>query len=1010
MIDPISPRTAKPQAVPDYHPPGSEKVGETRRPRIAVVGVHGVGDHKPGETASALASLLLGLDASGRARPLGVSPPAQPGSGSATGAVTSDSSQLYDGFSGSPIHVPLHPLAMPTYGQAPDKSGWARVRSTLVNAFNERGGYFADLRRDHAGREPTASGGVGYEFLREQLSCYAGDAAQETYVTTRLEGLRRAVATDRAIAQPDDTRSPCDAVNPRGIAADVDIYEVFWSDLRHVAKGAIPFFGALYQLLMHLPELGRQALDAAVAEQPGRSWRLLQDFHTYATRLFVLFLPLFSLQLLLVALGDVVVQGVTHKTDVANVKVPVLGGIAVASLLVSCLALLLAYFPLRRRVPGGPRRWAALPLLVGLGAGAAAWWILRAWVEGPSDPDPGRGLIVIAVDCWLATLAIVAVTCWYYRQIRPGAGLIGATAYVLSAGSFAVFFAGQHRPDPSAAYEYAALQTMQVVFAALVVIWFFLILFAWAGSIAGWFSVRRIQDLLARARARSAVRTARLTMALSASMAIVAVLVFWSGLVSYGIGHTRAFQCAYADAAPVSLIPYWVPTTKNLRDWNPALVKAPDEDTIQDVFRHGRSRTILPSVTCPSAPDANSVTARGYFRGLVATSVTSGIPIALGLFAVAVFLLGWAAIPAVMSDEKASSVGVTNEEMRRAGAWYTRGLDASAIVSWVVWLTIFGVLPLFAGVDAYQRTSGLPHNDVGPLSQIYHGLLIATEHIVRGVGALVAALAGGTIVAIAKYGGAALDTVLDVDNYLRVHPVTDTPAARIHERYASLLRYVNAQRWAGSGYDAVLIVAHSLGSVISADALRILYHQSHALDRDRLPDAQLSSFGFGPSATKTLVFSLFTMGNPIAQLLNRFFPHRYQWVRDEPQNSAGSSPATGLHPPLGPIAALAKPLPAELGVDSWSNAYRSADYVGRSLWTGEWYRRTNGRDSEGAYPQTIAAARDANGSRWEACIGRGAHVHYWDRSAPDIAERLDCLIAGVVGAPTLAGSGSQIAR
>ena len=29
----------------------------------------------------------------------------------------------------------------------------------------------------------------------------------------------------------------------------------------------------------------------------------------------------------------------------------------------------------------------------------------------------------------------------------------------------------------------------------------------------------------------------------------------------------------------------------------------------------------------------------------------------------------------------------------------------------------------------------------------------------------------------------------------------------------------------------------------------------------------------------------------------------------------------------------------------------------------------------------------------EMCIGLGAHTHYWDRSAPDVAARLDALIA-----------------
>jgi len=30
--------------------------------------------------------------------------------------------------------------------------------------------------------------------------------------------------------------------------------------------------------------------------------------------------------------------------------------------------------------------------------------------------------------------------------------------------------------------------------------------------------------------------------------------------------------------------------------------------------------------------------------------------------------------------------------------------------------------------------------------------------------------------------------------------------------------------------------------------------------------------------------------------------------------------------------------------------------------------------------------------RFDACIGLGAHTHYWDRTAPDVSEQLDRLI------------------
>jgi hypothetical protein len=35
---------------------------------------------------------------------------------------------------------------------------------------------------------------------------------------------------------------------------------------------------------------------------------------------------------------------------------------------------------------------------------------------------------------------------------------------------------------------------------------------------------------------------------------------------------------------------------------------------------------------------------------------------------------------------------------------------------------------------------------------------------------------------------------------------------------------------------------------------------------------------------------------------------------------------------------------------------------------------------------------EKSGRGEEMCIGAGAHTHYWDQSAPDIAEKLDDLI------------------
>jgi hypothetical protein len=182
-------------------------------------------------------------------------------------------------------------------------------------------------------------------------------------------------------------------------------------------------------------------------------------------------------------------------------------------------------------------------------------------------------------------------------------------------------------------------------------------------------------------------------------------------------------------------------------------------------------------------------------------------------------------------------------------------------------------------------------------------------------------------------------------------------------------------------------VAHSLGSMVATDLLR--YLERSEVDS---PDPSLAPYGFRrnniAARQSKLPIYVFSMGSPLRQLLNRFFPHLYWWVSDSPDNSLASLGAP-LGPPIPKIGASALPRTDEMNVTHWINAYRSGDYVGRSLWIGQWFNRNASGDT--AQPPDVAQTAPPQ-SRTEMCIGLGAHTHYWDRTATDVARQLDALI------------------
>ena len=138
-----------------------------------------------------------------------------------------------------------------------------------------------------------------------------------------------------------------------------------------------------------------------------------------------------------------------------------------------------------------------------------------------------------------------------------------------------------------------------------------------------------------------------------------------------------------------------------------------------------------------------------------------------------------------------------------------------------------------------------------------------------------------------------LDVILDVERHLRNMPHDKTPRALMTARYASLLRYLcHASPQADNvswGYDAIIIVAHSQGSVLSADLLRFLqrHHDESLAKLSTATDVAQRGFGRRCHPECPIPIVLFTMGCPLRQLYGLRFPDLYGWARhtetDAPQ-------------------------------------------------------------------------------------------------------------------------------
>jgi hypothetical protein len=825
-------------------------------PRVAVIAVHGVADQRQNETNDIVANLL------GEQSPDNVH---------------------YSTFEQQSIQIALAPVQVPP--ALPQK----------------RSEYHLEENRTYidAAAASDSDWELGHQFMHMQLGDYEPPVNRGAYETTVLQAVRT------------ETNDQGATIDQR----EVHVYEVYWADLSRLATGPLAFFGSLYQLLLHLATLGRQAVDDAAAERDTVLWRSVAWMQQWAVRMLTLPIPMFNVVMLVLGLAVVPITLLSGQSWGAGVAV----GIVSAVLLGAG-----AYALARRSTIASPLAWSVIPLVALAVAAVAGYAVTQS--------------TVFSADTWIALcwFLLGAAFVWWlataYQTMRPGAVLTAFAGYAFAVIVFFLRLAAEHATTTTVAAETATFATIVDLFALLRGCWILLIFFALMTAVL-WVPLRigGRGGADAWARSNAALRTGRLTLAVSTGAFLIVTVIVWSGIFPLALAKLGAFK---GYVPPASVLPS-----------SPLL------------------RALVPTTITPGA-DASH-----YFQQLVAFSLTGGAPLAMIAAAIGLLLLVWMALPSIRAETDAPS-RCTNAQSRSSGAWLSRGLDSTQWVTHLFFIAAF-VLPV---IGSWYLSDG--------------ALMDVTQHLAGMAAAFISASALVVAGVIVSAGSGVLDLILDVDNYLRTTPRHDTPRARICERYVSLLRHVASRDEHGQlRYDRVVIVAHSLGALISAEFLHFLAAQAR---RDN-GDQTLSAIGFASQSRGEIPVVLYTMGNPLRQLLDRFFPHRYRWVRLEPDN--GARPLRAERPIAPRAQDPARPDPARLGLERWENAYRSGDYVGRAMWLEEWYQRNADGDSAGAYPAPLLIAPTLSPTRGEYCIGTGGHTHYWDRSAPDVAARLDALIA-----------------
>jgi hypothetical protein len=916
-------------------------------PKIAVIAVHGVADQAPYETARSVASLLLKRNV--------------------------DATKLsYDPFSETPIQIPNHPVYINDFSRHErfNKSGtsrWQRLKNYFTSKLDERSPYILALHKKERAVEQSMSGHdpqsdketdsekpegkqkpdpPDYGFMHGQLRSYKGEGPGATYDSLRLAGAR------------------LDSKGKR--QQDIHIFEVYWADLSRLGSTFTQIFSELYQLLFHLASLGRQTIDFARLEsgnQKSRVWAWLSHLQSWAVRMLTLPIPILNLCVLAVVLV------------VVPIRLPEkLQGPIALSLITVALAYLYGKWTFHKGKNLHYILWS-LNAVIWTALIVFLAYVLASYFLG-EQTDLARingftqrlRLPYTKLLAW-EWCAVSAFCLWslmrIYARRRPGGDFIGALIGGPIFGGLIVLIL--LADDTRQGITVAALMMLEVIHLLLYLSWTSFLLLQFSAAVVGVLAILRAskektgKKESARNRAARATYTARFSLALPAAFILFLNVMIWFTIAKAGSSLLEGVE--YSPRLP--------------------LLSHTIKSSSQSEAKQAAETTTEPEVLSSAQLFIRRIIERSYLAFAIMV-ITFGLAVLFAICSVAPIVLAEARPPKIADKDSQVS--------NRLGYWLSRGFRQMRLSGELIFFSTAIIYPLSA-IYFFDKE---PFGWVNKILEGVGGLLAASTAGLVISGMRVTALRkqwdtlSGKLNKVSLGFRPALDVALDVDNHLREHPRERNPRARICARYVSLLRYIC--KWKdpddGCGYDAVLIVSHSQGTIITADLLRFL---------NREPDAELDKLypeRARRRAEKHIPIYLLTLGCPLRQLYSLRFPHLYQWARHTDLKKWDKDDP--LHIPDNHL-----PDPQALGVTLWMNAFRSGDYVGRYLWRSDkcvyqWDHNAMSPDEPLAWSSPLSnlvtITRDKKGLRQEFCIRPGAHTHYLDETAPEISAAIDHLI------------------